>query len=131
MATTFISGSSGSVTVDATTVNVEEWNCSDTTNEEETTHSGSGGFMEGIPTIRSATGSFKGSWDTTNDIFGDPPALLPSTFVTNLKLNLTSGGSFYLFPRAFIQTVDITTNARGKIDWTCTFRSDGTFTRPA
>ena len=129
MATDFLAGKNGNVTVNANNVNIEEWNVSDTTSEEETTHSGSGGFMEGIAAIRSASGSFKGTWDANATPFDSPPALLPSTFVDNLILNF-NGTKKWTFPKAFIQTVDVTNNVRGKIEWTCTFRSDGTFTRP-
>ena len=127
--TAFLAGKNGNVTVDGTNVNIEEWDVTDTSNEEETTHSGSNGFMEGIPTILSATGSFKGTWDANANPYDDPPALVPGTFLTNLVLNF-DGSASWSFPKAFVQNAQVTNNVRGKIEWVVNFRSDGTFSRP-
>jgi len=125
-----ITGQSGLVKIDLQNLNVLKWSFNPTVGMDETTNTGSAGFYEGIPTIKTATGSFDCKWDSAANPHLDPPGIILGAVVA-LKLYVGDSTSFYDIPTAYIVGVPVANDAKAAITFSCNFQVTAGWTDPA
>src|SRR3989304_8295066 len=90
----FLSGKSGKVVVNGTTLNVRSWAADVACDLQETSHSGASGYKTYVAGLLGLTGTVEMDWDTAANPTTNPPNLNPGETLTNLDLYLD--GSSYL-----------------------------------
>lgn len=128
---TNLSGKIGKVTVGATNMDVTQWQCTPSSDNPETTNSGTAGFYTEVMGISKCEGSFECNWDTDKVPFASPPNLNPGQVVA-LKLYIGDPASnkYVDIPTARIASVPIVSEVKGAVKFTCNFVSNGAFTLP-
>lgn len=127
-------GYTGRVFVDSTEFCVEGWQGTHSVEFEDTTNTCSAGGTEQEAGPETFEGSLNGTLDITDNMYNDPPNLDPGNQVT-LKLFLHSSqdaggdGPFFQFA-AKIENIQWNVPAKGKVAFTCNFKSQGAITKP-
>jgi len=126
-----VSGKNGRVTCDGTTLYLTEWTVREHTDQLDTTNFESLGFGEQVPGILQATITLSGYYDVGIPPMADPPNLGSGSQVANLNciINKTLNNK-YLFPIADVEDSEVKVPVRGRVDFTATLKSNGTYTRP-
>ncbi len=97
----------------------------------EITNFESGGFADWIGGITECDGTVDFDWDSANDEFANPPNITPGAIGGILKLYTNDTTSpFWYFPSILIVETPQTSEVRGVITGTMTFKSKGTFSLP-
>lgn len=117
-------GKSGSIHHDGSEIHVTSWNASDEADWQETTNSGSGGYYEDIPGTLKCSGSFAASFDLDNQPIPD----LKSGTIVLLQLDYEDGNPALILSQAGIDSFEVTSEAKGLINFTCNWHSIGSFT---
>lgn len=119
-------GMGGSITVGALTVPVSEWSISVSDDTQETTDTGSGGWVSRLSGVNSAEVTFRAFWDDTG-------ALLSTTFnigvTVTAVLAIGASGDNISFP-GIVSAFTITNNAKTPIEFQGTILSNGAPTFP-
>ena len=130
MATDFICGQSGEITVGGNAVNVTGWDATGESSVLETTHTGSGGYREYITCLKGLTGTVNASWDQNAMPTSAPPGLEEGEEI-DLHLYYESAGDFLDVPNAIINSLAVTSAVDGVTTWTISWTADGTYTWPS
>lgn len=117
MATTALSGKSGSITGGGGASEITQWNSNIEIDMLDATSMASSGFREYIAGLQGCTGSFTA--------IGTKPTA--STTSASLSL-LTSAGGVTISGTAFIHSVAVTSDVADKVVWTANFTFTGSFT---
>lgn len=120
----FITGKSGSIHVDGKTIDVTDWSLTDESDWQETTHSGSEGFYTDIPGTMKASGSFTASYNMDDS----PIPALAAGAIVSLTLDYETNVPAMNLPKAGIDSFEVTSEAKGVINFTCNFHSIGVYT---
>ena len=130
MSTQFKSGKDGKISVGGTDINVTKWSLRLTEESLETTHSGSGGYKDSIGGIKSAEGSFEADWDALAIPTANPPNLVIGVEPAYIRLYVDAT-KYYLFTHCRITSMEPSSESKGKVSYSCTFESTGSWTEPA
>ena len=126
----FFHGNRGSVIVGSTTMCITEWSVTPEAEMIDVTGTCSDGYEELLDSIVKCTGMFKGFWDAAANPTTNPPNLNVGASVA-LKCYLKNTSSpYWNFPIAKITTFPVTSGVRKGVEYTCNFRSSGTFSPP-
>ncbi len=117
-------GSSGSVHVDGTELHVVGWTLTETSEWQETTHSGSEGFYADIPGTMKVAGSFNSCFDLDTLPI---PALSAGSIVA-LILDYEDDNPAITIATAGIDSFEITSEAKGVIKFSCNYHSIDEYT---
>jgi hypothetical protein len=120
----FRHGNKGRVTNNGTAVKITGWTLDETADEGDTTHSEAGGFKTQIYGNKQLTGSFTGNYDTAAK---PTPSFVTGATLTNLIL-LTDAIAIVTMPLADVSGFRVNSEIRGIINFTCNFKSNGTYT---
>jgi len=127
----FKTGKEGSVSVQATTLNVTGWSGTDEVAELESTHSGSGGFYTTEAGPRKFSGTVNANWQEDQNPHADPPNVVAGQIVAiKLFVGPTADNIFYDFVEARIISVGPTSEVGGIVKYSFNFVNHGTFTIP-
>jgi hypothetical protein len=125
MPTSYVHGSTGSATSNATTVCLTSWEGEDTVELADVTSTCSSGWHESVPGLKSFNGSINGNFDSSS-----PPeatyAFTPGTLVT---LVLRVSNAAYYSMSAYIESFKATVDVGDVVKWTASFKSNGVVTR--
>jgi predicted secreted protein len=119
-----LTGMGGSITVSATAYAVSEWSGTVSNELQDVTDTASGGWVNRIASVSSADITFRAWW-------GSSVALLSSTFASGTKVtaSLAVGNSTVTMSGGFfVESITITNNAKGAVEFQCTAKSDGAVT---
>jgi len=126
---TFKSGVGGSVKVGATTLLINTWTFEEAETSAETTNSGSAGYQESIFVDRVATGTVEANWDADAQPRLNPPNIKSGTSISSLKLYLGDTGKFFDLA-ARVTGCSVTNDVKGKITYSFTYTTSGSWTEP-
>lgn len=116
-------GKSGSIHHDGTELHVTGWNATDESDWQETTHSGSLGFYTDIPGTYKMSGSFSASFDLDNKPIPD----IGAGSIIALQLDYEDADPAVTIATAGIDSFEVTSEAKGVINFTCNFHSIGVY----
>ena len=117
-------GKSGSVHIDGTELHVTDWSANEESDWQETTNSGSGGYYEDIPGTMKLSGSFSAGYDLDNEPIPD----LSAGEIVALILDFEDANPCVTLATAGIDSFEITSSAKGLIQFTCNYHSIGSYT---
>ncbi len=122
------SGKGGQVSLEGTTLRMQEWTTDDHGDDLDTTDFESEGFDCGLIGIRGCDWSFKGLWDADQNPIGNPPNIEPADDAGPLVLttNVTDGQAYTLDVIRILK-VTITTPVRGTVQFAVSGKSNGNF----
>ncbi|HUV09595.1 MAG TPA: hypothetical protein VMX12_01370 [Acidimicrobiia bacterium] len=134
-AATRTSGSGGKAVVDSTDFAIRRWETNETADYEETTDSASTTDDDGVvyveeePVKRRCDVTVEGQWDPDAKPTDDPPNFNPGQQV-DLTLHVGESEDTWLFPTFNVKTFRINNVVGGKVDFTMTGTTSGSYTRP-
>lgn len=115
---------------------IEEWNCEEIADEDETTNSCSAGFGEYEYGNKHLEGSFRSTWDIGQNPFQDPPELRAGgeyRFLGYLHSSPGAGladGPKYELDTMKLNNVRVNAPVKGKLEVTANFKSSGPYSYP-
>ena len=126
---TFKSGVGGNVIVGATTLKINTWTFEEVETSAETTNSGSAGYQESIFVDRVATGTVEANWDADAQPRTDPPLIKSGTSIASLELYIGDTGTFFDLA-ARVTGCSVTNDVKGKVTYSFTYTTSGSWTEP-
>ena len=132
---TKLSGNGGKAVVDSTDVDIDTWGTNETVVFDKTTDSASETDDDGVvfeeeePVSRHVAVNIEGHWDPDAKPTDDPPNFNPGQ-VVDLTLHLGESGATWLIPTFNVGSFDIKNVIGGKVTFTMTGKSTGSYTRP-
>lgn len=125
----YATGRTAEVKVGSVAIRVTDWDATGSTQWEDTTDTGSAGYETSIPAIDKCSGSFKGSLNL--DLLPtSSPGLRQGVNLSNAKFYLERSGKYLDVPLLAIDSVQITSEVKGVIKFTCNWHANGAFTWP-
>lgn len=116
------SGRNGKVMLGATTYNVTGWEFNQEIDILDTTNSASNGYENSITGVAKASGNFKADFPQ-----GDTLPPLGAEVVVQL---FDVAGSAICSAKAWIASAPLTSEVKGKVSFSCSFRVNGQWTPP-
>ena len=135
VAATRTSGSGGKAVVDSTDVDIRRWETNEAADFEDTTDSASTTDSDGIvyqeeePVKRRVDVTIEAQWDPDAKPDDDPPNFNPGQQIA-LTLHVGESGDTWDIPTLNVKTFRVNNVVGGKVDFTLTGTSSGSFTRP-
>lgn len=126
------SGKEGKVKVDATDLNITAWSRSETMPTEDTTDTGDDGYRNSVNTIREASGTVEADWDAASRPHDDPPDIVTGSEVAlYLYVGDPADDKKYTHPIAVVTEVSTNSAVRGKVSYSFSWESRGSWTYPS
>lgn len=123
-----LSGKSGTVSVDAATIQVRNWEFTQTADMLDVTSADSSGNREFISGLTGATGSFTAQWKSDENPHSDPPDILPGNSLACIFQAGITGGPKYTVT-ALVNEITTSNPIEGVIEYSVSFTVTGAVTR--
>lgn len=126
----FFTGTEGRITAGGNNVNVTGWSFDSSQDDLDTTHTGTGGFEDGIDTYKRASGSIDFNFDSAANPHAPTPGIKVGALLA-LKLYLkNSSGPYYDIPVAKVTGFTVNSKVGSVVNCSAKWKARGTFTEP-
>lgn len=125
----FITGKDGKVTVEGTEIPITKWDAEGKAELIDRTNSKSAGHMQYGVGLKSCSGSCEAHWDGGNNMM-DAPGIIEGANVALRCYLAGTSGPYLDVPEALVESVKPTLAINGGVDFTFSWKANGTFTWP-
>lgn len=125
-----LAGTRGAVKVGGQEILLSRWNARFSAREVPTTNFGGQGFTEQIVGPHTCEFECSGFWDAGANPNADPPNLRAGATIFGLNLELDRNNTAVLLPQATVLNVTISNDVEGRVEFTFSGKSDGSFYYP-